>query len=89
MDADLANYAAAAAVFLASGALVVGLLLVWLRDDIWQMENRTNERFADLEKRINARFARLEARVAAMEYGRAKLEGPRKAIAGRARQAAE
>ena len=89
MNFDLAAFTIAAAVFLAFGALAVGLLLVWLRDDIWQVEKRTNERFAELEKRIDARFARLEARVAAMEYGRAKLEGPRKAISGRARQAAE
>ena len=84
---------AVATVGVGLAALMVGLF-AWLRQDIRQLESRTNDRFDRMEAQTNgrfdsvdARFDRLESRLAAVEHGQAKLEGLleglREAIAGR------
>ncbi len=54
-------------------AMLALTFVVWLRQDMHQMEDRLNER-----------FERLEGRLAAAERGRVKSESLREAVAVRA-----
>ena len=72
---------AVATVGVGLAALMVGLF-AWLRQDIRQLESRTNERFDQVRDRIDAleryhqeRFASLDRGQAGLRERMAKLEG--------------
>ena len=65
-------------------AMLALTFVVWLRQDTEARHDAMCGEMRRMENRMNDRFALLEERLAAVEHDRAKSEGLREAIAGRA-----